>query len=149
MTLGFLVPVIFGSLSLGMGLRSVFDYDRTSFINKTSRGIGNYSSIPIGVFILLQATVFFVDFSSIPSIVSLTIIIGLLATAVWFWLSPPKFLHPQWYRWIQENHGDIWPLLREEAAKDYEQWFQETKTQEGLEVWIENVCQQQGRAKDS
>jgi len=62
----------------------------------------------------------------------------------WFSISPPNFLQPNWYKWIVENHKEIWPLLRDEAAKDYHGWYAETRTIKELEVWVESVREKYG-----
>ena len=53
----------------------------------------------------------------------------------------PKWLKPQWVRWLEENHGDILELLTEEARKTpkWTDWAKQVSTQEGLEAWVTEV----------
>jgi hypothetical protein len=58
---------------------------------------------------------------------------------------PPWWIKPAWYRWLEERHGDIIPLLQEEArAMGRWKWQRRVATQEGLEQWVAEVRQKRG-----
>ena len=56
----------------------------------------------------------------------------------------PKFLTPQWVRYLREKHDDILLILLTDAADDYASWKERTKTQAGLEEWAEETREKLG-----
>ena len=64
-----------------------------------------------------------------------------LVLAIW----QPWWIQPAWYRWLEEHHGDIIPLLQEEArAMGRWNWQRRVATQEGLERWVAEVRRKHG-----
>jgi hypothetical protein len=55
------------------------------------------------------------------------------------------WIKPRWYRWLEEHHGDIIPLLQQEArAMGRWKWQRRVATQEGLEEWVAEVREKHG-----
>lgn len=52
----------------------------------------------------------------------------------------PRWLKPAWYRWLEDNYGEIMPLLRKDAQSyGRMKWQRMVRTQRGLEEWAERV----------
>jgi hypothetical protein len=61
--------------------------------------------------------------------------------AIW----QPRWIKPTWYRWLEENHGHIIPILQKEAQLlRGPAWSRRVATQEGLEAWVEEVRRKRG-----
>jgi hypothetical protein len=59
-----------------------------------------------------------------------------LILAIW----QPRWILPDWYRWLRDNYGDIMPQLREHAQKmDLWAWRENVRSQEGLAQWAAEV----------
>lgn len=58
-----------------------------------------------------------------------------------FWLWKPRFLQPDWYRWLDDHYGGVMHVLREDAERLGKMWLDRVRTQEGLERWAEEVRQ--------
>ena len=72
----------------------------------------------------------------------LFISLGIGFVGILFGIFQPKFLMPQWYRWLRTNHKDIMPLLRKDVTRiGYDVWQERTRTQAGLEAWVAEVRQ--------
>jgi hypothetical protein len=57
----------------------------------------------------------------------------------------PKFMEPDWYRWLIKNHEDIWHLLQQDVRQmGLDVWQRRTATQEGLEEWVAEVRRKNG-----
>lgn len=71
-----------------------------------------------------------------------SVIIGIFA-AIW----QPNWLKPEWWRWIEQNAGDIIPLLRDDLIhnrRNPQEWNEWVNTQKGLEEWVNEVRRKQG-----
>ncbi len=54
-------------------------------------------------------------------------------------------MKPKWLKWLEQEHGDILRLLKEEANKmPYPEWDNQVETQEGLENWVAEVRKKHG-----
>ena len=60
--------------------------------------------------------------------------------AIW----QPWWLKPKWLRWLEQEHGDILELLREEVRKDRWGWERRVRTQKDLEEWVAEVRRKHG-----
>lgn len=57
----------------------------------------------------------------------------------------PRWLIPAWLRWLEDNHGDIIDLLRDEARQmGGREWDRQVSTQKGLEQWVAEVRRKHG-----
>jgi hypothetical protein len=57
----------------------------------------------------------------------------------------PRWLVPKWLLWLEDNHGEIYAQLREEAQKlGAREWERRVSTQEGLEEWAMEVRRKYG-----
>jgi hypothetical protein len=57
----------------------------------------------------------------------------------------PRWLVPKWLLWLEDNHGEIYAQLREEAQKlGAREWEKRVSTQEGLEEWAMEVRRKYG-----
>lgn len=53
----------------------------------------------------------------------------------------PHWLKPRWFRWLEDNYGDIIGELRKDAQRLDRAWLDRVRTREGLEQWAEEVRQ--------
>jgi len=144
----FLFVILFasGTILLYLGISGVLGYRRRSYIlwyhyGYVSGGI-NYSSIPLGVMFLIWAVTFTIPFPDSLAWVLLFTSGGIGFIGVLLGMLQPKFLMPEWYRWLKTNHKDIMPWLREDVERmGYDAWREQTDTQEGLEAWVAEVRQ--------
>jgi hypothetical protein len=74
---------------------------------------------------------------------------GLIITAIIAAFWQPDWLKPNWWRWIEQNHADIIPLLQKDihpvpGGRDPRKWDEWVNTQQGLEEWVEEVRRKHG-----
>jgi len=141
--LPFFTMLLIGFVLIVMGLVYTFDYTRYLYIFPEVYG-GKFIVIPGGAMTLFFTPFTLIDINMIPASAAVVISISFVCCLFWFHFAPPRFLHPGWYKWIIDHHWEIWPLLREEASKDYGQWYAETKTIKELEVWVKSVREKYG-----
>ena len=54
----------------------------------------------------------------------------------------PDWLAPEWYRWLKREHGNILPILAQEAHQlGRAEWLKRVQTQADLEAWVAEVRQ--------
>jgi hypothetical protein len=105
-----------------------------------------FALIPMGVSFLVAATAFALPETEMRGKAfvygSMPIFLVALVLAMW----QPRWLLPQWYRWLLHEHGDIIRLLEEEARGlgSREEWERRASTQESLEVWVAEVRRRHG-----
>ena len=52
----------------------------------------------------------------------------------------PSFLKPAWLKWLEREHREIMPLLRQEVkTMGYKTWNKQMKTQADMEKWVAEV----------
>ena len=137
----FFIMLIFGLISIGIGISIYRGYRRYEYIYPYYySGAANYASIPFGIMFLMWGIL---SILKVPDNVGLlfttvSILIGL--TGLVFNFIQPQFMRPQWYRWLKENHGDIMPWLRQDVeSMGYSEWKERTKTITELEDWAIDV----------
>jgi hypothetical protein len=104
-----------------------------------------FGSFPAALVFFIMAYIFY-DYSlSQEQLNILTLYIGspLILLSVFLAMWRPRFMKPKWLRWLEENHGDIIHLLKEDAfeaeKRQRNSWTNRVKTQEGLEEWVIEV----------
>lgn len=97
-----------------------------------------YGLIPFGIALLLLAAIpLFYGTIWLAALRTLVIFLGLLG--IFMWIFKPKFAKPDWINWLEDNHFDILPDLRQEMwhrkgnRKDIKEIIE---NQEKLEAWI-------------
>ena len=143
-----LFSILFGSgvVLVCLGLSGFLGYRRKSYIlwyeyGYVSGGI-NYGSIPLGITCIMWAFIFTLPIQEKTASAFLFISLGIGFVGILFGIFQPKFLMPQWYRWLRTNHKDIMPLLRKDVTRiGYDVWQERTRTQAGLEAWVAEVRQ--------
>jgi hypothetical protein len=93
---------------------------------------------------IVGSAIFFVDLllnahdpysSPIPAYIAL----GLYGLGFVLSYLEPDWLSPTWYRWLKNEHGDILPLLAQEAQRlGRQEWLERVKTHEDLKQWVED-----------
>ena len=104
-----------------------------------------YASIPAGFLYLCAGILFALPIAPVTRgdlalylLTPLMIITIVLAT--WH----PRWLKPKWLRWLEENHGSILHLLREDAKNMGKlEWDRQVRTQKELEDWVADVLHKQ------
>jgi hypothetical protein len=97
-----------------------------------------YVCIPAGLGIIFFGIALFLPTHEVRQTVFWGIVFPLCIALIvlLFWL--PDWIKPAWVRWLEKEHGDIFLLLLREA-RETPNWEQQVATQEGLEVWVEEV----------
>ncbi len=139
----FVVLIIVGVWLVYLGISGLLGYRRYAYIFPFSYGYVtggvNYGSVPLGIMSLMWALAFF-RLSELLNQVLLVTSLGFGLIGLLSGILQPSFLDPHWYRWLDENHKDMMPLLRRDIMEiGYKEWERQTKTQEGLEAWVAEV----------
>lgn len=139
-TLFFLIGLSFivGGVSVYTGLNKTWWLNKSTAVTPTAIAYGLFpGSI---VFFALAYTGYFPLSPTLNERVSFCVIMPSMALTVILSLVQPRFLKPKWLTWLEDHHGDILPILREEARSgDWSEWKYRVRTQEGLEEWVAEV----------
>jgi hypothetical protein len=98
-----------------------------------------YAAIPIGIAFLIFAI------ATIPQSVDISLSIvgvglGFGVLGLIFAFIQPSFLKPAWLKWLEREHGEIMPLLIQDANNmGLDVWNKRIQTQADLEVWVAEV----------
>jgi hypothetical protein len=138
----------FGAITLASGLlmqsgvwKAWFATKRVPVLVPTSYYFG---FIPAGLGLLSAGLVFVVGHNA-GSVLLCCAVLPCLALSIVLAVWQPWWIKPAWYRWLEERHGDIIPLLQEEArAMGRWKWQRRVATQAGLEQWVAEVRQKRG-----
>ena len=135
--------ILFGAgiYSVYLGISGKLGYRRLTYIFPMyySGGI-NYASIPMGIMAIIWAFAFGLIVTDEVGLVLTYISLAFGFLGMVFNFIQPKFLTPQWYRWLKENHGDIMPWLRQDVeSMGYSEWKKRTQTVAELEDWAIDV----------
>jgi hypothetical protein len=138
-TAGLLLAVMGILIRAGRYKRWYLVNDNTMFYHKAAC----YALIPSGLAFLSLAALPLLPAAGsgqdlISNVFFLLMGIGVLLT---FW--QPKWLKPDWVRWLEENHADILDLLVEDA-RETPSWEKRVSTQVGLEQWVAETQQKHG-----
>jgi len=96
--------------------------------------------VPLGMALIVQGVSFMMPLSKNDKTMVFDIVFcPLLVLSFVFAIWKPRWLMPDWYRWIWDNHRDVIGLLRREARRDERAWMERVSTQEGLEAWVLEV----------
>ena len=136
-----LVLSLIGLVFIFFGLSFHLDYSRRVMVYWTTYSGGVYGMVPIGVGFLISSLAFpFPHPNQIGSWL-MGISFGFLMLGIILVLTMPMFLTPWWFRYLRENYDGnyILHILMKDAAKNYPEWKERTKTKEGLANWAEEV----------
>lgn len=137
-----------GGLTLFLGIlaragswKAWFTTKRVPVLIPTSYYFGY---IPGGLALLLAGLVLLVDYDTGSMLLfcgALPCLLLSIILAIW----QPWWIKPAWYRWLEEQHSSIIPILQKEArAMGRRKWQRRVSTQEGLEEWVEEVRRKYG-----
>ena len=143
------VMLTLGLISIGIGTSLLTGSRRFEYIypHYYSGGI-KYASIPGGIMFLIWGASALLQVTDNIGLIltSISLVFGLAGLVLNF--VQPRFMKPTWYRWLEDNHKEIIPLLRGDAQKiGYQKWLAQTQTQEGLEEWVATVRRKHGLEK--
>ena len=145
---GFILLVI-GSILLfwGIGLRR--GYYQIWYMKTWVRAWSNiYMAIPLGIAAFLWGTIGLLALMTPKDsvyvnyiILTLGIIsIGSIIVGMVLPLLSKNYMKPDWFQWLEHEHRDILPVLREEAHQlGYHAWDDVVKDQMGLEEWVVKI----------
>jgi hypothetical protein len=132
--------VIGGGIRLGYGRRWYLGPDDPIFYPKP----GVYGSVPLGlsfwcillVLVLPEPWQTFATWAAFSFAGLCILLVGL----------QPRWVKPQWVRWLEEENDDILDRLIQEArwTKD---WEKRIAIQEGLEAWVAEVREKWGEPR--
>ncbi len=139
-----LILVAPGLFAIGRGIWMLKGGAKGWYIARNLYGGFSYAQIPAGIGMLCFAL------ATIPKSMDMQALLvyigggfGLFAAIVNF--VQPTFLKPAWLKWLERNHGRIMPTLVKEArSMGLEAWQERVKTQEELEIWVDEVRQKHG-----
>jgi hypothetical protein len=139
-----------GVFSVYFGINSLLGRQRHSYIFPLDfgyvGGLANYGALPLGIMAVSWAFIFtFLGASEAwgPICTCISTLVGF--SGILLGMFQPKFMEPQWYRWLIENHEDIWHLLQQDVRQmGLDVWQRRTATQEGLEAWVAEVRRKNG-----
>jgi hypothetical protein len=99
-----------------------------------------YTFFPGGIGFLMLAIALLVPNDAVMrKMVTYTGVLGMLsALALMLW--QPRWLKPQWLRWLEDNYPHLLHTLLEEARQGGKAWEARVKTQEDLERWAAGVA---------
>jgi hypothetical protein len=108
-----------------------------------------YAQIPAGVALFWFALTAAVPRSYLSVGLSIGYIgIGFGLLAVIFNFVRPSFLKPAWLKWLEQEHGDVFPLLEQDAHDmGLKTWERRMETEEDMETWVAKVRQKHGLEK--
>lgn len=114
----------------------------TPFVSKSF-----YFALPTamlgGIFIIIEGML--IELEKDSPLILACIAFGLWAISFVIALLEPKWMSPEWYRWLKREHGDIMPYLALDAHElGRDAWMQRVETQEGLEEWVAEVRRKYG-----
>jgi len=136
--------LVIGILFLIGGMSMYSGFYKSWWLNKstpiTPTGIA-YGLFPASVIFFVMA---YIGFFQPPSSVkdNLLYFIGTpsIFLSIILTMIQPRWLKPQWLRWLEDNYQNTLSLLQEDAIKmGKRNWGQQVSTQEGLEEWAEEV----------
>ncbi len=147
-----LVFILLGLYLIIYGIRMRIGYYKTWYMKPWARATSNiYMAIPGGtaaflfgftgvLTLLFPGEAIFVVNRIILGSCAVILIVGMLLPFVW-----PGWMKPAWLKWLEKEHGDILPILRNEAnAMGYPDWEHKVSTQAGLEAWVAEVRRKYG-----
>jgi hypothetical protein len=106
-------------------------------------GQAPFVMIPSGIALILLAVGAFAPWDWLQSLfLGACLILGLVAVV--FWGVRPRFLKPEWLRWLEDDHRDILPTLRREALHVGNHWADHTRTRPDMEQWVAEVRRKHG-----
>jgi hypothetical protein len=107
-----------------------------------------YAVIPWGIVLLMWAAGGLLSESPDVQWFFFEVGLGFAALGGIFYIFQPSFLKPAWLKWLEREHGDIMPILQQEAnAMESGVWEERVKTQAGLEAWVAEVRRKHGLEK--
>ncbi len=128
---------ILGLLFLGVGISVKLGGFRSHY---WIQPIGYYRTIiygfpPLGIASMLVGVgpLFYETIWIIPLRI-LLVFFGLLG--IFMWLFEPRFAKPDWINWLEDNHSDILPELRQELWHMGSERKEIIQNQAALEIWI-------------
>lgn len=136
--------LVIGVLFFISGIAMYSGFYKSWWLNKstpvTPTGIA-YGLFPASVaFFVVTYIAFFQPQSSLRD--SLLCFLGIpsILLSIIFATIQPRWLKPQWLKWIETNHEQFSRLLWEDARKRGRwKWELQVRTQKGLEEWVAEV----------
>lgn len=153
--LGIFLPFLLGLFLIRYGIRLRMGCHKAWYMTRWVRPWSNiYMYIPLGIMclawgiagifaLLFPGEIIYVVNRIILGLGVIMIIIGMIMPFVY-----SDHLKPSWLRWLEQEHGDILSILRDEAkAMGYTRWENEARTQKDLELWVAEVRRKHNRPK--
>lgn len=138
--LGLFFILLGGSIRLGYLKKWYLGPDDPIFYPKP----GVYGFIPLGLACIILALG--LVFQGLENWLVLGVPMFLCLIAIFLVGLQPRWIKPQWVRWLEEENDDILDRLIQEACwtKD---WEKRIATQEGLETWVAEVREKWGEPR--
>jgi hypothetical protein len=139
-----------GIFLIYLGISGLRGHRRRSYIFPLDygyvAGLVNYGSIPLGIMAISWPFILvFLGNSETWGLACIYISSLAGFAGVLLGMFQPKFMEPEWYRWLMENHEDIWHLLQQDVRQmGLDVWQRRTATQESLEAWVAEVRRKNG-----
>ncbi len=103
-----------------------------------------YTGFPAGIGALIYAIALLIPNIELGGMIvaanSFLMMLSALVLMIW----KPRWLKPQWLRWLEDSYPYLLDTLLEEARKEGKTWEAKVHTQEGLEKWAEQTAARYG-----
>ena len=99
-----------------------------------------YTFFPGGIGSLILAIAFAIPNVRAGRIIGVSTCFLMMLSALVLMLRQPRWLKPQWLRWLEDNYPFLLHSLLEEARQGGKAWEARVKTQEDLERWAAGVA---------
>jgi MFS family permease len=109
-------------------------------------GQAPFVMIPSGIALTLLAVGAFAPWDWLQSLFLGAGLISSLVAAI-FWGVRPRFLKPEWLRWLEDDHRNILLILRREALHVGSHRADRTRTRPDMEQWVAEVRRKHGLGK--
>jgi hypothetical protein len=144
------LAIVLGGIGVGMLLLGInvrigkFKSWWLAQFNPVVPEAGAYIGIPLSITLFIWCLApFFPDIDDRRRIFDYGGISFIATVIIVLWR--PRWLLPGWLRWLEDNHQDILPLLKEDAQKmPGREWSKRVSTREGLESWVAEVRRKHG-----
>ena len=136
--------IFMGLCFLVIGFRMIYFDDKYWWWSKSSPVVPTsivFAAFPFALALFVMASLFMISAPvEMRQNIAFFVIFPLMLIGVLLSIWQPRWLKPKWARWLEANHGEIMPLLREEARKaEWSDWQRKVDTQKGLEEWVDEV----------
>jgi hypothetical protein len=139
----FLFLVVTGVLSLCISMMTLRGFLKRFYIYQRAVSIPSslvYAGFPVGITFLMLAVAVAIPDGQIGRVIIFAGVFPVFLSVPVLMAWQPRWLEPQWFRWLKDNYPHRLPTLLNEATRGGRAWDVQAKTQEGLEEWARRTA---------